>query len=186
MKTKFLLSTLFLSIFVISGFSHGTEKHDNDEKKVVQKKEQPLHDNLGKSLEIKKPSEEKETVLKNKYKKINEEYLQNIKPIFKAKCFNCHSNTTSYPFYYKIPGVKNMIDKDIKEAKKHIDFSKDFPFISHETPVNDLKSLNKIGQEGGMPPLKYIIAHWDSKLSKKDKEAMIEWTKNAIELLGKD
>merc|ERR1711879_572953 len=108
-----------------------------------------------KSLEIKKALKEKETVLKDKYKKINEEYLENIKPIFEAKCFNCHSSTTSYPFYYKIPGVKNMIDKDIKEAKKHIDFSKDFPFISHETPINDLKSLNKIGQKGGMPPLRY-------------------------------
>jgi len=184
MKTKLLLSTLFLSIFAISGFSHGTEKHDNNEKKVVQKKEPSVNDNSEKSLEIKKALKEKETVLQNKYKKINEEYLENIKPIFEAKCFNCHSSTTNYPFYYKIPGVKNMIDKDIKEAKKHIDFSKDFPFISHETPINDLKSLNKIGQKGGMPPLRYIVTHWDSKLSKKDKESMIEWTKNAIELLG--
>ncbi len=124
--------------------------------------------------------------LKNKYKKINEQYLKDIKPIFEAKCFNCHSSTTNYPFYYKIPGVRTMIDKDIKEAKSHIDFSKDFPFISHETPLNDLKSLKKIALEGGMPPLRYIVAHWDSKLSDKDKKVILKWTENAIELLGKD
>lgn len=162
MKKTFIL----ISIFLISSqslFSHGGEKHDEKVTKKVEVKEND--------------------VLKMKYTKINETYQKDIKPIFEAKCFNCHSNTTNFPFYYKIPGVKSLIDNDIKEAKKHIDFSDDFPFISHETPINDIKSLRKVALEGGMPPLRYIVAHWDSKLSDENKKAMLDWTNQALDIL---
>ncbi len=188
MKNKLLISIIFFSLLSVWAFAHGTEKHDDKEMKTV-KIEAPkkIKEDATKEEVIKYEKKKKQyEVLQNKYKKINADYLKDIKPIFETKCFNCHSNTINYPFYYKIPGVKTMIDKDIKEAKTHIDFSKDFPFISHETPINDLKSLKKIALEGGMPPLRYIVAHWDSKLSEKDKKAMLIWTNNAIELLRKD
>jgi|GEM_PF-798946 len=189
MKNKFLILIALSGVLSISALGHGTEKHDDDKEVKAVKIEAPKEIKEDATKEEKKEYEEKKKkyeALQNKYKNINEQYLKDIKPIFEAKCFNCHSNTTNYPFYYKIPGVKAMIDKDIKEAKSHIDFSKDFPFISHETPINDLKSLKSIALEGGMPPLRYIVAHWDSKLSDKDKKAMLEWTENAIKLLGED
>lgn len=184
MKNMILRIILILEISVISVFSHGTEKHD-EKKDVPLEKIEVLKNIHTDSIVNQEAPNEKNIILEKKYKDINEDYLKNIKPIFQAKCFNCHSNKVTYPFYYKIPGVKNMIDKDIKEAKKHIDFSNDFPFISHETPMNDIKSLQKIAQEGGMPPLKYILGHWDSKLSDKDNEELLEWTKKAIEVLRK-
>ena len=64
-----------------------------------------------------------------KYTKINQAYLKIVKPIFKKSCFDCHGNSTVYPWYYKIPGIKQLIDSDIREAKRHLDFSKDFPFF---------------------------------------------------------
>lgn len=183
MNNKFLISITTISMSAILAFSHGTEKHD-DTKATPSKKIEVLTNNSMKNIKIEEVSKEKDIKLE-RYKIINHDYLKNIKPIFQAKCFNCHSNNTSFPFYYKIPGIKSMIDKDIKEAKKHIDFSDNFPFISHETPINDLKSLKKIAREGGMPPLKYIVAHWDSKLTKEEKKALLDWTKKAIDSLTK-
>ncbi len=173
MKTKFLSGLIFLTFLTISALSHGTERHEDKEKISKKELQTVIPENINK----------KEQYLKNKYMKINDNYTKNIKPIFEAKCFNCHSNATNYPFYYKIPGIKTMIDEDIKEAKKHIDFTDDFPFISHETPINDLKSLKKIALEGGMPPLKYILVHWDSKLNEDDKKAILKWTTNSIDIL---
>lgn len=187
MKNKFIYSTIFLSIFTLSAFSHGTEKHDNEEKSHTKKAEVIIEEMVDMDEKEKEHQanllKQKKLELESKYNKINKNYLNNIKPIFEAKCFNCHSNTTKYPFYYNIPGIKSLIDEDIKEAKSHIDFSDDFPFISHETPINDLKSLKKIALEGGMPPLKYIIAHWDSKLSEEDKKAILKWSEESILLL---
>jgi hypothetical protein len=117
------------------------------------------------------------------YELINSSYLANIKPIFEKKCFDCHSNATKFPWYYKIPGFKQMIDYDIKKAKRHIDMSKDFPFISHNTPLKDLNSLREIIIENDMPPLRYIIAHWDARLTKSEREAIIKWSEESISKL---
>ena len=152
---------LFIISLPVLLFSHGNEKHED---KQQNKEVTP-------------------TKITSKELQVNKAYLKDIKPIFVVKCFDCHSNQPKYPAYYKIPGVQQLIDKDIKEAKKHIDFSKDFPFISHDTPLNDLKSLKQISLNGGMPPLRYILGHWDSKLSSDDKKKLLQWTNKAIELL---
>lgn len=182
MRNRFLISIAIMGIFSISAFSHGTEKHV-DKKDSPSEKTKIIENDSIKYVLTKEISKDKKINLEKDYKKINEEYIKNIKPIFQAKCFNCHSSKPTYPFYYKIPGIQQMIDADIKEAKKHIDFSKNFPFISHETPINDIKSLEKIALEGGMPPFKYILGHWDSKLTVEDKKALLKWTEKAIETL---
>ena len=117
------------------------------------------------------------------YSEINKTYLMDIKPIFEKKCFDCHADIKDIPWYYRIPGVKQMMDKDIREAKEHIDMRKDFPFISHESPLDDLKSIKKVGTEGGMPPLRYILANWDARLTDEEKKKLIEWADRSIELL---
>jgi len=117
------------------------------------------------------------------YPEINKTYITDIKPIFEKKCFDCHADMKNAPWYYKVPGVKQMMDKDIREAKEHIDMRKDFPFISHESPLEDLKSIKKIGMEGGMPPLRYILANWDSRLTDAEKKKLLEWATKSIELL---
>jgi hypothetical protein len=148
--------------------AHGDEIHtSNDEKRETQRADETASDEL---------------LLR--YKMINRAYLAEIKPIFKKKCFDCHSNRTNYPWYYGVPGIKQMIDKDIKEGRSHINFSRDFPFISHETPMNDLKSLREIGLEGGMPPLGYMLGHWESRLSDEDKAAIVRWSEYGMDLLG--
>jgi hypothetical protein len=155
---KMLVIPLFSSMLLLA---HGDNKHTEAKKNISQEN---IH--TDKKLII--------------YKTINIEYIKDIKPIFKKKCFDCHGNATKFPWYYKIPGIKQMIDYDIKEAKKHIDMSKDFPFISHETPLKDLNSLEEAVLLDDMPPLRYILGHWDSRLSESEKESIIKWSKESI------
>ena len=114
------------------------------------------------------------------YESINADYLRDIRPIFEKKCFDCHSNKTKFPWYYKIPGIKHMIDYDIKKAKKHIDMSDDFPFISHDIPLMDLKSIKKVVSENDMPPFRYVLGHWDSRLNEDEKRVIINWSEKSI------
>ena len=117
------------------------------------------------------------------YKIINNEYVKSIKPIFEKKCFDCHGNITKFPWYYKVPGVKQMVDYDIKEGKKHLDMSKDFPFISHVTPLKDLEGIKEVSIEGDMPPLRYVLGHWDSRLTEREKQSILSWSKASIQML---
>src|SRR5262249_32661879 len=103
--------------------------------------------------------------LKQSFERVNLAYLQRVRPIFAQKCFDCHSDQTVYPGYYKIPGVRQFIDSDIREGREHLDFSRDYPFISHAKPIEDLDAIRKEIDESEMPPLIYRLAHRDSAVT---------------------
>jgi len=168
MKTAKLTRKLFMYLIVLSPLgllAHGGEIHSVEKKVIV----------------TQKPN--KDQSLLTVYSSINNKYMKEIKPIFVKKCFDCHGTITKYPWYYKVLGIKQMMDYDMKEAKKHMDMSKDFPFISHETPMKDLKSLKEIGLKGSMPPLRYILGHWDASLSETEKQSLIKWSEESISSL---
>lgn len=106
---------------------------------------------------------------------INASYLATIKPIFRRACFDCHSIQTHYPWYYNIPGIKQWIDSDIKEARKHLDMTNDFPFRGHGSPRKDFEAIRKTIQKNSMPPFRYTMMHWDARLTESEKEIVLKW-----------
>lgn len=111
---------------------------------------------------------------------INTAYEREVKPIFEAKCFNCHSNQTTYPWYYKVPVVGRIMDSHIKEGRSHINFSKGYPFAGHGGPVKDLEEIIKVTEKDEMPPWYYNPFHKGSKLSAKEKKQIIEWARVSL------
>jgi len=162
----FFFGLFFTPVFLLA---HGTEQHN-----VVKKQ-------TDKIIIVQQSSQTEDR--DEMYSNINRQYIDQIKPIFEKKCFDCHVKTTKFPWYYSVPGIKQMIDHDIKEAKEHMDMSKDFPFISHEIPLKDLESLREIAVKGGMPPLRYIIGHWETRLTDDEKKIIIQWTEISINIL---
>jgi mono/diheme cytochrome c family protein len=118
-----------------------------------------------------------------KMKKISEAYLKNVKPIFEKKCFDCHGSTTQYPWYARLPGPKQLIEYDVGEAKKHLDLSPGYPFKSHSTPIKDLQAIRESIKKGEMPPFRYRIMHWGSKLTDEEYEKVRQWTDDGEKLL---
>ncbi len=113
-------------------------------------------------------------------KKVNEHYLKQVKPIFKKKCFSCHGSGVDLPWYAVIPGPKQLMEWDIKKAKKHLDFSRDFPFVSHATPKKDLQAILKMVREGSMPPLRFLLMHWDGALTLEEDQVIQAWAKKSL------
>lgn len=117
---------------------------------------------------------------------INKLYVENVKPIFQQKCFDCHSQQTRYPWYHKIPGIKQLIESDIKEGLQHIDFEPDFPFKSHATPSEDLDEILEVIEKNDMPPVSYRIMHPSSKLTEPEKSVIKRWVQTSKEVIAKD
>lgn len=118
------------------------------------------------------------------YAKINEAYIQNVKPIFQRSCFDCHSQSPRIPWYHSVPLVHGLIESDMKEAKVHLDFSNDFPFEGHGSPKEDLEAIGKSVEKGTMPPFRYKVMHWGSGLSADEKKIILKWTGQSIQLLN--
>ncbi|MGE3680185.1 MAG: heme-binding domain-containing protein [Bdellovibrionales bacterium] len=114
---------------------------------------------------------------------INEKYKQIVKPIFQKNCFNCHSEQTQYPWYYKLPIAKQLIDSDILESKKHIDLTNDFPFRGHGSPEEDLPAVRKVIEDNTMPPFRYKILHSESGLSEDERQAILRWIQESLNAL---
>jgi hypothetical protein len=123
---------------------------------------------------------------REKFTQINEKYLVDVKSIFLKSCFDCHSSVTHHPWYYKVPGIHQLIDSDITEAREHIDFGPDFPFQSHAMPLEDLKAIAEDVEENEMPPLSYRILHKESSLSDKEKEVIKNWVQMSLQILNNE
>lgn len=107
-----------------------------------------------------------------------------LKPIFKKGCFDCHSTQTDYPWYYKIPGVKGMIDNDIKHARHHVDFTDGFPFTGRHVGADALAGISEELKEGEMPPLEYRMMHWSAKPSDAERDSVLAWVQNGLDSLA--
>ncbi|RME27184.1 MAG: hypothetical protein D6800_05395 [Candidatus Zixiibacteriota bacterium] len=116
------------------------------------------------------------------YARINLSFAT-VKPILQQDCYNCHSNQTKYPWYYKIPGIKGMIDGDIKEARKHVDFSNGFPFGGHGNPLEDLQAIRDEVAEGDMPPFSYRMMHWGSTINGTQRDSLFQWIDSTMKIL---
>ncbi len=110
---------------------------------------------------------------------INKQYVEEVRPIFRAKCFDCHSTETHYPWYYKLPGVRQLLDHDIREGKKHLDMTGGFPFKGHHTVKDQLKSIEKSVREGTMPLWRYRLLHWNARLTEEEKGVILQWVEDS-------
>lgn len=136
----------------------------------------------GENHEI-KPAAPEKPFPEEQLKAINKNYLNSVKAIFKRSCFDCHSSTTNFPWYSNLPGAKQLIQSDIKEAKAHMDKSEDFPFKGHGSPKEDLEAIKKAVVDGSMPPFRYRVMHPGSKLSADEIKAIQEWVDSSLKLL---
>ena len=164
-QTKVTYAFIGLSILALIAGASAHENHEHH-------KATPLSDSQEKSRKI-------------KLKKINESYGQRIKPIFQKSCFDCHSTQTQYPWYYKVPGAKGLIDSDIAEAKKHIDLSYGFPFHGHGSPEEDLPAIRKAIEKNTMPPLRYKVLHPSANLNETDRQTILQWINESLSKLSK-
>ncbi len=119
---------------------------------------------------------------------INQEYLRNVKPIFTQKCLMCHADSSgqTHPLYVVIPPISWLVAEDMRDAKKKMDMTFDFPFQGHGAAKDDLNATRKISQNGSMPPLKYKILHWQSGLTAQEKKTVLEWVQNSLDQIQND
>ena len=166
----FLVLGLLLLIPVVSTLSHGKKKHDDDHKND---KQETVDSTLSDSSQI---------IQDSVYAAINENY-QTVRYIFKNSCFDCHSDSTKYPWYHVLPFIGGMIDDDIEEAKEHLDMSNDFPFGGHAAQIEQLKVIKEQIKDGDMPILSYRFMHWGHLIEGKRQDSVFLWIDESIALL---
>ncbi len=82
-------------------------------------------------------------------------------------CYNCHSNTTVWPWYSRIAPVSWLVADDVKEGRAHLNFS-EWGLLGPDVAKTRLQDICDEVQAGDMPLWQYRLIHPEAKLSAQD------------------
>ncbi|MRT17912.1 cytochrome C [Vitellibacter sp. q18] len=95
-----------------------------------------------------------------------------VAAVLKAKCYDCHSNQTQYPWYAEIAPFSLFLADHIKDGKKHFNAS-DWNNYSIKKKEHKLEELVEMVEDGEMPLKSYSLLHGD--LSPEEKTLLLQW-----------
>jgi cytochrome c len=100
------------------------------------------------------------------------------KTVLINKCADCHSSETRWPVYARIAPGSWLIERDIVEARKKMDLSQWAQMTPEKQQVMKAKIVQEV-KSGDMPPLQYLVIHWNAKISSTDLQAISMLSKSA-------
>lgn len=83
----------------------------------------------------------------------------------RAACFDCHSNETVYPWYSNVAPISWLVNKDINEGRRKLNFSTSRRFEGDEM-IREIK-------RGTMPMSIYLPMHPAANLTAEQKQQLM-------------
>jgi len=99
---------------------------------------------------------------------------EDVKSILAKACNDCHSNNTKYPWYSNIQPFDWWLTNHINDGKKELNFD-EFTNRSLRYQYHKMEETIKTVKEGEMPLNSYTWIHKDAKLTKEEKNKLIDW-----------
>lgn len=94
-----------------------------------------------------------------------------IKTLVQGACYDCHSNTTTYPWYASITPVNFWLQDHINEGREKMNFSRWNEPASREEAYECAEVL----REGEMPPSNYAFIHGHATLTEAQRGQLVVW-----------
>lgn len=110
------------------------------------------------------------------------ELTPHLSSLLKTSCFDCHSNETRWPWYSYVAPVSWMVADDVKEGRRHLNFS-EWGKYARSKRVVKLGQIYEHVSKGEMPLPKYLYMHADAKLSAADRDSILNWTERGRDKL---
>ncbi len=101
----------------------------------------------------------------------------NVQNILYNSCYDCHSNTTKYPWYNNIQPVTWFLNDHVKEGKSQINFD-EFGNYRIGRQYKKLEEIKEQIEEDEMPLSSYTIIHRSTILSDSQKNIIYTWVDN--------
>lgn len=94
--------------------------------------------------------------------------------MLQTSCYDCHSNSTRYPWYAEIQPIGWWLNKHITEAKRELNFS-EFAGRPRRWQYRKFEEIAEQIEKGAMPLPSYLVAHAEARLSAQQKTRLISW-----------
>lgn len=99
----------------------------------------------------------------------------NVQSVLQRSCYDCHSNTTVYPWYAEIQPVGWLLNKHIRDGKRSLNFDEytNYRLMKQYHRFNDI--IEQI-DKNEMPLPSYLLIHRYAKLMADEKNVLIQWS----------
>ena len=94
--------------------------------------------------------------------------------LMRRACYDCHSNQTVWPWYSNVAPVSWLVQSDVNDGRRHLNFSE------WETPGRHAKDVAEQVTEGEMPPWFYRQMHPPARLTDAEKQALITGAEKSL------
>ena len=102
------------------------------------------------------------------------EVPEDVGAVLRESCYDCHSNSTRYPWYAEVMPAGWWLDGHIQDAKRQLNFS-EFAAGSLRRQYHKLEEIAEQVGEGEMPLPSYLILHSGAALSGAEKDMLLGW-----------
>lgn len=108
-----------------------------------------------------------------------------VTSIMKEACFDCHSNTTRYPWYAEIQPTAWWLASHVREGKKHLNFDA-FTHRKIAWQNHKLEETIEMVKEKSMPIPSYtwLGLHPEAKLSDAQRQTLTAWAQTQMDKLA--
>ncbi len=97
-----------------------------------------------------------------------------VNAILAASCYDCHSNSTNYPWYSEIQPMAWLMEKHVNDGKEKLNFD-ELPSYGSRRLNSKFTQITKQVEQGKMPLNSYLWMHAGSRLSMEDKELLVNY-----------
>ncbi|HEX7014665.1 MAG TPA: heme-binding domain-containing protein [Cyclobacteriaceae bacterium] len=100
-----------------------------------------------------------------------------VHDVLRRKCYDCHSNNTTYPWYVNIQPVGWWMSWHVSEGKSELNFST-FGEYAKDRADHKLEEIIEVLEEGAMPLKSYLWMHSDAAITREESEVIAAWIKS--------
>lgn len=102
---------------------------------------------------------------------------EKVEIILKTICYDCHSNQVNYPWYSNVAPVSWWLNDHIEEGREHLNFS-EWGTYKKDKKAHKAEEAWEEVEEKEMPLTSYTFIHRDAKLSKDQRELLVNYFKS--------
>ena len=107
---------------------------------------------------------------------------EDVKSILTKACNDCHTNNTRYPWYSNIQPVDWWMNNHIKKGKKGMNLD-EYTNRRLRYQYRKMEDLIEQVKEGDMPLNSYLWIHKNAKLTKDERDKLINWANSIMDTL---
>lgn len=108
-----------------------------------------------------------------------------IEATLDAACYDCHSNTTRYPWYAELAPISWWIAEHVEHGKGHLNFS-EYGNYSTDKKIHKLEEVIEYTENRKMPLPSYLTQHPEARMSQDEVKELTDWARSLKAELEKE